>query len=45
MINAMSKISALDKEEQSIYIASNFNRLPNHNPDEINIASVLQIIN
>ena len=45
MINAMSNISATDKEEQSIYLASNFNRLPNHNPDEINIASVLQNIN
>ena len=42
MIDAMSKISALDEEEQFIYVASNLNRLPNHNPEEINIASVLQ---
>ena len=42
IIDAMLKISELPDDEQFQFAALNLTRIPNHSPEEINIASVLQ---
>lgn len=42
IIEAMVKLSESDTEEHFIFVAINLNRLPNHAPEEINVASILQ---